>query len=164
MVSACTSGTPAASKTSAGAVAEKSVPACAAKAGFADHVGLAAGAVRSYVWKPFSDGAFKDGAKDRAKAMATAAQATKLAAAEMTAAAPLVADCATGKRLVNALGTGGSLSAAASKQLAAAKINTETLAGANSIVTTVLDEAKALGIAVTPIDPSADQLKTGAAG
>jgi hypothetical protein len=116
------------------------------------------------VWKPFSAGAFKDGAKGRATAMATAAQASRLASAELTAAGPLVADCATGRRLMNALATGGSLSAAASTQFAAATINAETLAGTQSIVTTVLDEATTLGIAVTPIDPSAAQLKSGTAG
>jgi hypothetical protein len=140
-------------------VAGSTGPACVAKAGFAEHVGLAAGAVRSYVWKPYSDGAFKTGAAGRVKAMATAARASKLASTELLAAKPLVADCPAGLRLANALATGGSLSAAAGKQLASGQPNVETLAGSNSIVTTVLDEAKTLGIAVTPIDPTAAQLR-----
>ncbi len=135
------------------------VSPCTPKPGFSAHIALAAGAVRTYLWKPLQAGAFKDGAKDQAAAMATGAQASRLAAAEFAAAKPLVAGCTSGQRLVNALSTGGSLCAAAGKQLAAATVNTETLAGANSIVTTILDEAKTLGIAATPTVPSPAQLK-----
>jgi hypothetical protein len=128
------------------------------KAGFAAHAGLASGAVRLYVWRPFTAGELSAGAKRRGAAIATAAGASKLTAAELAAAQPLVVGCPDGTRLLNALGTGRSLSTAAANQLAASKINTETLAGMNSIMTTVLGEATSLGIPVTEVEPTAKQL------
>jgi hypothetical protein len=66
--------------------------------------------------------------------------------------------------LTNALATGRSLASSASKQLASKKVNQLTLAGANSIATTLLQEAKVVGIDVTPVEPTAGQLAAGSAG
>ena len=127
------------------------------------HAGLASGAVSTYVWQPFEKGAFKEGAKDRAKAMAAAQKASVLAAHELTAGKPLVTGCVQGTRLLNALTTGASLTTAAGKQFAAGKPNTETLAGANSILTTIVAEAKLVGIDVGTMQPTDEQLAAGKA-
>jgi hypothetical protein len=134
------------------------------KAGFAAHTGLAAGAIQTYVWRPAQAGAFKPGAKGRAAALANARKASALAAHELAAASPLVTGCPSGTRLVNALATGTSLVTSASKQLATSSVNQLTLAGANSITTTLLQEAKVVGIDVAPLKPTARQLAAGTAG
>jgi len=157
-LSAC-SGAGAGADTAARATAQSLAPAgpCQ-KAQFAAHSGLAAGAIQTYVWKPAASGAFKPGAHHRAAAIDTARRASALAAHELAAASPLVAGCPGGTRLVNALATGTSLASSASKQLTAKSVNRLTLAGANSITTTVLQEAKTVGIDVKPVKPTAGQL------
>jgi hypothetical protein len=134
------------------------------KAQFAAHSGLAAGAIQIYVWQPARSGALATGAKGRAAAIATARRASALAAHELDAASPLVTGCASGTRLNNALATGRSLVASASEQLKASSVNRLTLAGANSITTTVLQEAKVVGIDVKPMKPTPAQLAAGTAG
>jgi hypothetical protein len=134
------------------------------KAGFAAHAGLAAGAIQTYVWRPVRSGALKPGAKGRTAALTAARQASALAAHELTAASPLVTGCPSGTRLMNALTTGTSLVSSASKQLAGSSVNQLTLAGANSITTTLLQEAKVVGIDVAPLKPTARQLAAGTAG
>jgi hypothetical protein len=127
------------------------------------HAGLASGAITTYVWQPFEKGAFKDGAKDRAKALSAAQRASVLAANELAAGKTLVVGCPEGTRLQNALTTGASLTTAAGKQFAAGKPNTETLAGANSIITTIVAEAKLVGIDVGAMQPTEEQLAAGKA-
>jgi hypothetical protein len=134
------------------------------KAGFAAHSGLAAGAIRIYVWKPVTAGAMNKGAKGRTAAIVAARRATALAAHELAAASPLVTGCPSGTRLINALATGRSLVSSASRQLAASSVNQLTLAGANSITTTVIQEAKVVGIDVNPLKPTPAQLAAGTAG
>src|SRR3954471_16315806 len=61
------------------------------KPGFGRHAALAVGSVQTYLWKPFSAGAFDAGAKGRTTAMRNGAGASALAARELAAAKPLVA-------------------------------------------------------------------------
>jgi hypothetical protein len=154
------SGTGGAAGTVASAAAAAPAGPCD-KAQFAAHSGVAAGAIQNYVWKPARSGAFATGAKGRAAAIAAARRATALAAHELEAASPLVAGCPSGTRLINALATGRSLVSAASKQLATSAVNQLTLAGANSITTTLLQEAKVVGIVVVPVKPTPAQLTAG---
>jgi hypothetical protein len=164
-LAAC-SGAGAGAETAARAAAARSAAPAGPcqKAQFAAHSGLAAGAIHNLVWQPAHAGAFKPGARGRAAAMARAQRASALAARELAAAAPLVTGCPGGARLINAVATGRSLASSASKQLASKSVNQLTLAGANSITTTVLQEAKTLGIDVTPIKPTTGQLTAAAGG
>ena len=157
-LAAC-SGAGAGAETAARAAAPSSAPAGACqKAQFAAHSGLAAGAIHNLSGSRPASGAFKPGARGRAAAIDRAQRASALAARELEAAAPLVAGCPGGTRLINALATGRSLASSASKQLASKSVNQLTLAGANSITTTVLQEAKTVGIDVNLIKPTAGQL------
>ena len=129
------------------------------KAGFGQHAALAVGSVQTYVWKPFMAGTFGEGAKGRAAAMRSGAGASALAARELAAAKPLVAGCPASIPLVNALTTGESLAHAASTQLKAGTLNRETVAGVNSIGSTVVAQAAGnLGLTITPVVPTAAQL------
>ncbi len=129
------------------------------KAGFGQHAALAVGSVQTYVWKPFMAGAFGEGAKGRVAAMRSGAGASALAARELAAAKPLVAGCPASIPLVNALTTGASLAHAASAQLTAGRLNRETVAGVNSIGSTVVAQAAGnLGLTITPVVPTAAQL------
>ncbi len=133
------------------------------KQAFSTHVALAVGSVQAYVWKPYVAGAFATGAKARPAALATGAGASALAARELAAAKPLVAGCSASIPLVNALTTGASLAHAASVQLAAGRLNKETVAGVNSISSTVLSQAAGnLGVRITPAVPT--RAEVGAAG
>jgi hypothetical protein len=162
-LSAC-SGTGSGAETAAGAAQSAGPAGPCDKAQFAAHSGLAAGAIQAYVWQPVKSGAFKPGAHGRATAIDTARRASALAAHELETASPLVTGCAGGTRLNNALATGRSLASSASKQLASKSVNRLTLAGANSIATTVLQEAKAVGIDVKPVRPTAGQLAAASVG
>ena len=78
---------------------------------------------------------------------------------ELAAAKPLVAGCPASIPLVNALTTGASLTHAASAQLTAGRLNRETVAGVNSIGSTVVAQAAGnLGLTITPVVPTAAQL------
>jgi hypothetical protein len=163
-LSAC-SGTGSGAETAARAGQSAAAPAGPCdKAQFAAHSGLAAGAIQAYVWQPVKSGALKPGARGRATAIDTARRASAFAAHELETASPLVSGCAGGIRLNNALATGRSLASSASKQLASKSVNQLTLAGANSIATTVLQEARAVGIDVKPVKPTARQLAAATAG
>lgn len=164
-LAACSGGsgqlTPA-QKSAAAAVVEASGPAVANgscnKAGFQQHAGTAAGSVGTYVWSPLQAGAFKDGAKNRAKALRTAASASGLVAKELGAASPLIAGCPGSVILVNAMTTGSSLAKAAQAQFSKGNVNAETVAGMNSIVGTITMQAAKLGATVKPAAPAAGQL------
>jgi hypothetical protein len=129
------------------------------KQGFTAHAALAVGSVQTYLWKPYVAGAFADGAKHRKTALTRGAGATALAAKELAAARPLISGCPSSIPLANALVAGASLAHAASVQLAAGTLNTETVAGVNSIGSTVLAQAAGnLGVRVTPAIPTPAQL------
>ena len=128
------------------------------KTTFATHVGLAQGAVNRYLWKPLQGGAFADNAANRVKTLRNGADAGRLAARELAAASPLITGCPLSIPLVNALTTGTSLAKAAGTQLAAGTPNLETLAGVNSILSTVVAQASKIGIKVTETAPTPAQL------
>lgn len=146
----------------AGGGAEVTQPAVAGgpcdKQGFTTHAALAVGSVQTYLWKPYVAGAFADGAKHRKAALTKGAGASALAAKELAAARPLISGCPSSIPLTNALVAGASLAHAASVQLAAGTLNRETVAGVNSIGSTVLAQAGNLGVRVTPAIPTAAQL------
>ncbi len=127
---------------------------------FADHAGAAAGALRGYVWKPFMQGAFRPAAPSRAAQLRTAGRAGSFASAQLTQAQAQVRGCAQSTRLVNALSAGIALSRSVSRQLSHDAVNTEALGGANSIVTTVLAEARQIGLDAPVHTPSPAQLVT----
>jgi hypothetical protein len=126
----------------------------------AQYAGSAAGAVGTYVWKPYQAGAFKPDAAGRKAALALGAAAAARAATDLRAIGQ-VEGCATSLSLTNALRTGASLASSVGGQLAAGTVNPEALGGLNSAVGTVVQQAEETGVKVTVTAPTVAELTKG---
>jgi hypothetical protein len=126
----------------------------------AQHAGVAAGAVDTYVWKPYRAGTMKIGAAKQKQVLALAAAASTRAAQELAAVTD-VQGCATSLSLSSALTTGRSLATAVSKQLRSGTVNPAALGGLNSAVSLVVRQARETGATVTLAAPTTAELTAG---
>lgn len=126
----------------------------------ARHAGVAAGAVQTFVWKPYRAGALKSDAKNQKQAMALAAAAAARSAQELGAVSA-VQGCQTSLSLSSAVATGKALSASVSTQLKAGKVNPEALGGLNSAITLVVQQAEEAGVTVKVAAPAEADLVAG---
>jgi hypothetical protein len=132
------------------------------KTGFAVHVGLGAAAVDRFVWQPYQQGAFAAGAQGRSAAVVEAALAGSFALREFTVALTDLEGCPGTDALASAVRAGLAKAGTLAGGLQSGSVDPAALAGVNEQLTSILNQAKAVGITVVEPDLSAIRLAIGA--
>ena len=145
----------------AGAAASPSTTAGLAHSGachtgdFATHAGLATGAVREYVTKPYAAGQLGSGDTPAAR---TAALASRYARQQLTLAVAAVKNCPTAKGLVGVTGQNADFLATLATKLTSSTPPTALLRAAEPMLADVASQAGRIDVTLVPTVPTPAQL------
>ena len=139
---------------SGGQVSTRTVPDVKfAKTKFLLHTGLALGSVNRWIVKPYTRGAFQNGAPGRAKALAKAAAAGTFAVNELRLARKAALSDDRLRPLADRLGTLADDAQALLPALASGSLNPIKLAGIGASATAIAAAAAKLGAPITAQTP-----------
>lgn len=139
---------------SVGQVSTRTVPDVKfAKTKFLLHTGLALGSVKRWIVTPYTDGAFRQGAPGRTKALAKAATAGTFAVNELRLARNAALSDDRLRPLAEGLSNLEGRASAMLPSLAAGTLNPTKLAGLGATAAGIAASAKSLGVPITAQTP-----------